>query len=169
MRRIVFLSLMVACAILLQIMESFFPVFGFIPGFKIGFANLASLLVLRLWGLRSMWIVSLTRILLASLMMGTIFSVPFWLSLAGGICSLVAMSLASKCRCFSIYGISILGACFHSIGQVLVITFLYRQYFMQLFLPILLALSNVSGLINAYIAQLVCHRLEKGRIQYGKI
>lgn len=168
-RKVVFLSLMVACGILLQLLESFIPVTMIVPGFKVGFANIAALLSLMIWDVKEMWVVSLARIILASLMMGTIFSVSFWLSLSGGLCSLIFMSIAYKSNVFSYYGVSIIGAAFHSIGQVMMITFIYQQYFMQLFLPILLALSIVSGLVIALVSNLVYVRIEKKVSLYGKI
>ena len=139
------------------------------PGFKIGFANIVSLLTLMLWDIPSMWCVALLRIVLASLMMGTIFSVSFWLSLSGGFLSLIMMTIFKKAKVFSIYGISVIGACFHSVGQVIMITLIYQQYFMQLFLPILLALSIVSGLLIAIISNQVYIRVQKGMVKYGEI
>ena len=56
-RKIIFLALMVGCGIMLQIIESFVPVVIFVPGFKIGFANIVSLLTLMLWDIPSMWCV----------------------------------------------------------------------------------------------------------------
>ena len=162
-RRVVYLSLFIAAGILLQLMESFFPVVMIVPGYKIGIANVASLFALYMFGIREMWIVALGRIVLAALMQGNIFSVPFLLSMSGGILSLVAMSIGFRCRLFSIYGVSVLGACFHNVGQVLAISWIYQQYFMRLFLPILLALSIVSGLCIALLSQNVYERL-KGRI-----
>ena len=76
------------------------------------------------------------------------------------------MSIGYRSNLFSIYGISILGAAGHSIGQVLMVTWIYQQYFMQLYLPILLALSIVSGLVIAIIAQKMIERL-KGKVLYG--
>jgi heptaprenyl diphosphate synthase len=69
------------------------------------------------------------------------------------------MIFAYKLNLFSIYGVSVLGACFHSIGQVIAITFIYQQYFMQLFLPVLLALSIVSGLCIALLTAQLLKRL----------
>lgn len=168
-RKTIFLALMVGCGIMLQIIESFVPVVIFVPGFKIGFANIVSLLTLMLWDIPSMWCVALLRIVLASLMMGTIFSVSFWLSLSGGFLSLIMMTIFKKAKVFSIYGISVIGACFHSVGQVIMITLIYQQYFMQLFLPILLALSIVSGLLIAIISNQVYIRVQKGMVKYGEI
>ena len=167
-KKTVYVAFFIAVGIVLQIMESFIPVMIIIPGFKIGFANMAGLLALLIWDEKTMSVVTLSRIFLAALLQGTLFSVSFWLSLTGGILSLLAMIVAYKSKKFSIFGISILGACFHNVGQVIAITFIYQQYFMQLFLPILMALSNVSGLCIAYLTQKVYIRL-KGRLQYGTL
>lgn len=152
-----------AVGILLQLIESFVPIVMIVPGFKIGLANLASLFALMIYDKKSMWIVGMGRIFLSAILQGTLFSVAFWLSLSGGLLSLLAMSIGADVKVFSIYGISILGAAFHSVGQVIAVTWIYQQYFMQLFLPILLALSIVSGLVVAILSQKMLDRL-KGRI-----
>lgn len=152
-KKAVQLSFLIAVGILLQIMESFIPVLMIVPGFKIGFANLVSVFALWEYDRKSMWIVSLGRIFLSSLLQGTLFGISFWLSLSGGLLALIAMSLACQAKCFSVYGISVVGAACHSVGQVLAITWIYQQYFMQLYLPVLLALSIVSGLIIAMITE----------------
>ena len=162
-RKSVNLGFLMAVGILLQLIESFVPIVMIVPGFKIGLANLASLFALMIYDKKSMWIVGMGRIFLSAILQGTLFSVAFWLSLSGGLLSLIAMSIAADVKVFSIYGISILGAAFHSVGQVIAVTWIYQQYFMQLFLPILLALSIVSGLVVAILSQKMLDRL-KGRI-----
>ena len=162
-RKMIQLALLMAAGILLQLMESFFPVVMIVPGYKIGIANVAGLFALYAFGVSEMWIVTLGRIFLASLLQGNLFSVACILSVSGGILSLIAMSIGYRCRIFSIFGVSVLGACFHNVGQVLAISWIYQQYFMQLFLPILLALSIVSGLCIALLTQHVYKRL-KGKI-----
>ncbi|WP_297237230.1 Gx transporter family protein [uncultured Faecalicoccus sp.] len=156
------MAFLVACGIVLQIVESFLPTSWILPGFKLGFANIVGLFAWKRYGVGSMWTVNLTRVFLASLLQGTLFSVAFWLSLSGSLCSMLMMSIGIRTRWFSIFGISILGAAFHSVGQVLMVTWIYQQYFMQLFLPILLALSIVSGLLIGLLTQLLIQRW-KGR------
>ena len=162
-KKSVILAFLVAAGILLQLLESFVGVFMIVPGYKIGLANIAGLFALYMYDEKSMAYVSLLRIFLSSLMQGTLFSVSFWLSLSGGL----AMIIAYKSKAFSIYGVSILGASFHNIGQVIAITWIYQQYFMQLFLPILLALSIVSGILIAVICKKVLSHINGG--SYGKI
>lgn len=151
-RKMVQLSMLVAAGILLQLIESFFPVVMIVPGYKIGLANIVGLYALYAFGIRDMAAVTLLRIFLAALGMGTLFSVSFILSLSGGILAILAMALTYKAGIFSIYGVSVAGAAAHSFGQVMAITVLYQQYFMQLYLPVLLALSIVSGLCIALLS-----------------
>jgi heptaprenyl diphosphate synthase len=158
-RKSVLLSFFMAAGILMQLIESFFPVVMIVPGYKIGLANIATLFVLYAYGPKEAVIVSFGRIFLACLLQGTLFSIAFWLSFSGGVCSLIVMIIAYKFNLFSIYGVSVLGACFHSVGQVIAITFIYQQYFMQLFLPVLLALSIVSGLCIALLSAQLLRRL----------
>lgn len=165
-RKSVMLAFLVAVGILAQLLESFVPIAWIVPGYKIGLANIVSLFALYMLDAKSMIIVSLLRIFLASLLQGTLFSVSFWLSLSGMILASIAMLIGKKVNIFSIYGVSILGAAFHNVGQVIAITFIYQQYFMQLFLPILLALSIVSGLCIA----LLCNQIiKRGGFIYGKL
>ena len=166
-KKSVILAFLVAAGILLQLLESFVGVFMIVPGYKIGLANIAGLFPLYMYDEKSMAYVSLLRIFLSSLMQGTLFSVSFWLSLSGGLLACLAMIIAYKSKVFSIYGVSILGASFHNIGQVIAITWIYQQYFMQLFLPILLALSIVSGILIAVICKKVLNHINGG--SYGKI
>ena len=166
-KKSVILAFLVTAGILLQLLESFVGVFMIVPGYKIGLANIAGLFALYMYDEKSMAYVSLLRIFLSSLMQGTLFSVSFWLSLSGGLLACLAMIIAYKSKAFSIYGVSRLGASFHNIGQVIAITWIYQQYFMQLFLPILLALSIVSGILIAVICKKVLSHINGG--SYGKI
>ncbi len=75
-------------------------------------------------------------------MQGTLFSVSFYLSLSGGILACIAMIIAYRSKVFSIYGVSILGACFHNIGQsdrdyLDLSTIFYAAFFCQFFFGII--------------------------------
>lgn len=158
-RRMVVLALLIAAGILLQLIESFFPVVMIVPGYKLGLANICSLYALYAFGSREMVIVMLLRVFLSCLAQGTLFSVPFILSLSGSVLAALAMALAKKAGIFSIYGVSVAGAAAHTFGQVIAVTLLYQQYFMQLFLPVLLALSIVSGLCIALLCSALLKRV----------
>lgn len=158
-KKSVILAFLMAIGIVLQLLESFIPIVMIVPGYKIGLANLASLFALMYYDKKSMCIVSLGRIFLSCLLQGTLFSIAFWLSLSGGILALIAMSITYSTKKFSIYGISVAGAASHSVGQVIAVTWFYQQYFMQLYLPVLLALSIVSGLLIGMLTQMIVRRV----------
>lgn len=161
-RKLTALSLLVAAGILMQIVESFFLFVMVVPGYKVGLANIAGLYALYAWSARDMVIVTVTRIVLASLATGTLFSVSFILSCTGSALAMLAMALAKKSGIFSIYGVSCAGAICHTIGQTIAISLLYQQFFMGLFLPALCALSVVSGLCIAWLAAQLLIRTRAG-------
>lgn len=161
MKKITILAMLVAAGILMQLIESFFPIVMIIPGYKIGLANIAGLFALYAFGIQEMVIVTFLRVFLASLATGTLFSIPFILSISGCTLSCLAMALAKKSGWFTIYGVSVAGAASHTFGQVLAISFLYQQYLLQALLPVLVALSVLSGLCIAYLTTILLERVPK--------
>lgn len=161
-RRMVMLALLTAAGILMQLIESFFPVVMIVPGYKLGLANICGLYALYAFDIKSMVIVTYLRVILSCLAQGTIFSVPFWMSFAGCTVAMIFMIICYKAKIFSIYGVSVAGAAGHTFGQIAMITFLYQQYFMQLFAPVLLSLSIVSGLCIALLTSQLLTRLPAG-------
>lgn len=87
--------MLTAIAILFNIIESFIPFF-YIPGIKIGLANIIIVAVLYLYGIKEAFYVSILRIIVVGLLRTGLFSTTFLFSLAGAILSLTAMSILKK-------------------------------------------------------------------------
>lgn len=153
-------ALLCALAIVFHFIESMVVIPIPVPGFRLGLANILSLVALYYFGVQALFTVGLVRVIFASLLSGMLFATSFWLSLAGVLLSSTVMSIAKRFSCFSMYGVSVLGSCAHIVAQVLVITWIYQQFFMQALLPILTALSIPTGLIIAMFAQQICRRLK---------
>lgn len=162
-RRLTTFTMLCALAILFHYVESLIVIPLPVPGFRLGLANIIALITLYLYAARAMLAVSLMRVLFVSLLQGTLFATSFWLSLSGVLLSCAAMSIARRCRCFSIYGVSVLGSVFHCIGQVIAVSWIYRQFFMQALLPLLCALGVLSGLLIGALAHQVLNRLQRER------
>ena len=105
-RRLTTFTMLCALAILFHYVESLIVIPLPVPGFRLGLANIIALITLYLYDARAMLAVSLMRVLFVSLLQGTLFATSFWLSLSGVLLSCAAMSIARRCRCFSIYGVS---------------------------------------------------------------
>lgn len=148
LRKEVILALLVAGAIVLHIVESMIPTFLLIPGAKLGLANIITLFALINYGFRDGLRVLFLRIILSSLLIGTFMTVSFFLSLMGGLISFTIMSYTYYFHrnSFSIIGISIFGAVFHNLGQILMAYFLISNWRILFYLPYLLLLSLPTGI-----------------------
>ena len=84
------------------------------------------------------------RCLLGSMFGGGISGLAF--SLTGGLFAMTIMSISRRLRIFSVYGVSILGAAAHNVGQVCVAVFLMNSVYVIGYLPYLLIVSLFTGM-----------------------
>ena len=162
-RRFTYLALLSAVAIALNLLESIYigPIFGVL---RLGLANIAALLALKLMGRKEMIIVNVMRVVIGNLLRGTIFSSTFWISSGGVILSSVAMTVLDRMDS-SLLFTSIIGSVAHSSGQVLIVSFLYRQAGMAAILPYLLLGSIPTGILIGTVAKLVLTRIRPLRLK----
>lgn len=152
-RRMTRLAMLLAVSIVLSIVEGFIPT-GPIPGIKLGLANAVALYILYKDGVVEAIIVSILRVLLAGLLRGTIFQMGFWMSVSGMILSLGMMILFKLLlKKFSIIGVSIIGAIFHSVGQILIAMLYLETAYVGYYLPILILISVGTGILTGFIAK----------------
>lgn len=164
-RRLVFLSLLLAMATALHVLEGLFPIPLPFPGVKLGLANIVTLLVLYLYDLRAGLTVAVTRVFLGSLIGGIFLSPGFLLGLSGAVTSTLMMALLLKqTKCFSPLGISLAGAVAHNVGQLLMAALLLQTSAIFFYLPFLLLIAIPMGLLTGYILQRLLERMEKADI-----
>ena len=165
-RRLVYLSLLLAMATTLHVLEGLFPIPLPFPGVKLGLANIITLLVLYLYDLRAGLTVAIARVFLGSLLGGTFLAPGFLLGLTGAVLSTLLMALlVKKTTCFSPLGISLAGAVAHNLGQLLMASLLLQNQAVFFYLPVLLLAAIPSGLVTGYILQRLLERLEKTGIR----
>ena len=95
-RKLVTIAILSSIAIVLSILESFIPT-G-IPGVKLGLANAVTMIVLYLYSEKEASLVLLLRIFLVGLIYSGILSISFFLSLVGGLLSLIVMILIYRIK-----------------------------------------------------------------------
>ena len=156
-RKLVFLAIMIAISVVLSIVESMISVI-FIPGVKLGLANVITLIILLTFSEKDAFIVVLARLLIVALTYSGLFSNSFWISLSGGMLAILSMILIKKFN-FSIYGISVLGSTMHMVGQVLAAMTLADPA-LAVILPYLVMLAVPTGLLTAYLAKRIIYSLE---------
>lgn len=148
-----------ALAVTIHILESAIPMP--LPGVKPGLANVIVLIVLLRHGFRMAAAVSLLRIVVGSIFIGTFLTPTFFLSLAGGLASLgVAGVLALAGRHIGPVGLAIAMAMAHMAGQFLLAWWLFVPHPALLnLLPALLALAMGLGAFTGIIAAGILQRL----------
>jgi len=165
-RRLVYLSLLLAMATALHVLEGLFPIPLPFPGVKLGLANIVTLLVLYLYDLRAGLTLAIARVFLGSLLSGTFLAPGFLLGLTGAVASTLIMALlVKKTDCFSPLGISLAGAVGHNIGQLLMASLLLQNRAIFFYLPVLLLTAIPTGLVTGYVLQRLLDRLEKTGIR----
>lgn len=159
---LVTLSLLSSLAIVLFVLESSLP--NPFPWLRFGLANIIIMIGLALFGFKDGLFISLIRTTVGSIIIGSFLGPAFWLSLAGGLASVLIMGLAYKLfsSLFSLIGISILGAYTHSLTQLaLVFLFLIQRREIFALLPFLLFCSLLTGFINGLAALYLLEYLKK--------
>ena len=84
------------------------------------------------------------RCILGSVFGGGISGLAF--SMVGGVFAMTTMCIFKNCKGISIYGVSVLGAAAHNIGQILVAVFLMGSVYVIGYLPYLLLVYVFTGM-----------------------
>lgn len=155
--RVAFLGLFTAFAMILSFVESQIPTFVAIPGIKLGLPNIAIIIILYRFGWKEASIISLLRVVLTSLLFGTVLSMLY--SIAGAVLSLVAMILLKKV--LSTVTISVIGGVCHNIGQILVAILVTETQQLLYYLPVLIISGVIAGIVVGIVAALSVKKIEK--------
>jgi len=150
MKKEIRIAMLLAFSIVLNILESFIPIFN-IPGIRIGLANIPILVTLYIYGFKDAIYVSILRVFVVGILRTGLFSTTFWFSLFGSVFSIISMILIKKLN-LSIVGVSIFGSFMHNIGQ-LIAAFIFINTNMLYYLPFLTILSIFSGVFIGIISK----------------
>lgn len=145
-KKITLCGVLVALALALSYIERFIPLQMIVPlpGVKLGLANTVTLVALYMLKTRYAFMILIVRCILGAMFSGSITGLLF--SLCGGILAMSVMALTKRMKCFSIYGVSILGAAAHNIGQMTMAVLLMRSIYIGTYLPYLLIVAVFTGL-----------------------
>ena len=150
--------MLTAVCLIIGYVESLMELSFIAPGVKIGLSNSIACVLVFYGDIRGAVAVNISRILLSALLFGSPVSLCF--ALAGGMASLVIMSLLKNCRFLSIAGVSALGGALHNIAQCAVgVVFVGKGA--VYYLPVLLVSGVACGAVVGVLSKLILHRIEK--------
>lgn len=151
-QKMVLLANLLAIAIVLNIIESLYIRISPVPGAKIGFANIVTLIVIYLYGVKEATVLTVLRILLVSILIGTFLGPTFYLGLGGAVASITVMIILRKLDYFSIVTVSVLGSIGHAAGQILIGIPVLGSSAIIYWLPVMLLISVPAGILTGVIA-----------------
>ena len=145
------LALLAAVAVVLGYFEGIIIAFMFLPpGIKLGLATTVLLYSVYLLGPGYSVILMILKVVLTGYMSGNL-AAAFLYSMGGGALSLGMMLLVKKLGGndkVSIVGVSVVGAVFHNVGQLLVASLVVRTPGLMLYIFPLLISAVVTGVIT---------------------
>lgn len=153
--KLVLTSLFFAIAIILSIIENSLPPLPIaVPGVKFGLSNIAVMYVLFFVGKESAYMVAVLKAVFVFATRGWIASV---LSLTGGVLSLTIMILLMVLfrEKISYLILSIAGAVFHNIGQLIAVSIVYTNLYLMYFMPVLLVTGVLAGIVTSILLNVI--------------
>ena len=160
--KMVYISLLVAQALVLFLVERMIPVPFITPGAKLGLANLVIVIAIyTLDSYKEAFTVLFLRILLSCMFGGSISSLLF--SLSGAIFSFVIMIVIKTIGKdkVSIIGVSAAGGVFHNIGQLLIAACIVKNIGVMLYLPVLSIAGIGTGIFIGVTANYMIAHIKK--------
>lgn len=147
------LAALAAIAVALQMLETAIPTP--LPGVKPGLANIVTLITLLVLGWRAALWVTLLRIVASGLLLGTLLSPTFWLSLTGALSALLVLAPLRPLypHFLSPLGLAVPAAMAHTVGQFLFAwTIIIPHPQLIWVLPPLLLSGLLTGILTGIIA-----------------
>lgn len=155
--RAAYFGVFTALALILSYVETLIPVQFGIPGIKLGLANLVVVIVLCKTDWKEALLLSVSRVLLAGFIFGSLFSIIY--SLAGGVLSLLVMAVLVRSERFGTVGVSMAGGVAHNIGQLAMAMIAVSTYQVGYYLPVLLIAGLVTGAVIGLAADAILKRI----------
>lgn len=161
-RKITFLGLAAACAIVLSYVEMLLPpLWSAVPGIKMGLPNIMIVFLLYRYTLKEAATVSLIRIFAVSFMFGNAMILAY--SLVGAALSLALMGLLKKTQKFSTVGVSIAGGVAHNLGQIIVAILVMRTVEIGYYMIVLTMTGTLAGILVGIAGALLMKYIPQGR------
>ncbi|HHU22956.1 MAG TPA: Gx transporter family protein [Clostridiales bacterium] len=159
-RRLTLMASLAAIALTIFIAESQIPPIVPLPGIKLGLANIITLVAMSVLSRRDAGLILAVRIILGSIITGSVSSLIF--SLSGGILAYAVM--AAIIGLFPeelIWVVSTLGAMAHNAGQLIAAVFITKTPGILVYAPALLASSIVTGVFTGLASMLLIQSFKR--------
>ena len=159
-KQMVLTALLFAVVLVLSVLENELQIPVPVPGIKLGLSNIVVMYSLFFVEKKEALLLAVLKSLFVFLTRGAVASL---LSLCGGLLSISVMILFLMIlkEKISYLMISILGAVFHNVGQMIAISILYTNVLLWAYLPVLLISGIIAGAATSTLLKVTLPALKK--------
>lgn len=162
-KKVAYMGLMAALALILSYVESLFPpIFAAVPGIKVGLPNIVIIFVLYRFGFKEAAAVSLVRLAAVALLFGSVITLAY--SLAGAVLSLTLMALCKRFNIFTTVGVSVVGGVSHNLGQIIVAMLIMETAQIGYYMIVLAVTGTLAGVFIGLAGSLLLKYMKNIRI-----
>lgn len=156
-KKLVLMALLTAIALTIFLIEAQIPAPVPIPGVKLGLANIITVFAVFAIGPGDAAAILFVRVFLGAVFAGNFSTILY--SGAGGFCAILVTILLRKILTDKqLWVAGALGAVAHSLGQMGMAVLITGTPSLMVYLPVMIAISIVTGLFTGLCAQLLIHR-----------
>ncbi len=154
---LVLTALLFAVALVLSIVENSLPSVSFflpVPGVKLGLSNIAVMYALFFLNKKPAFAIAVLKGLFVVMTRGPIAGL---LSFSGGVLSVIVMSLLMYLfrNKISYLALSIFGSITHNVGQFIVVSLIYTNMYLWVYLPVLLISGVIAGIATSILLRFI--------------
>jgi len=157
--RIALSGLLVALMLVLGYVESLIPVAAGIPGIKLGLSNGILIFAIYMLGIPTAFLLMVLKVVLSGLMFGGVSAMMY--AMAGGLVSMVAMSLLSRVKGIHPVVVSMMGGVGHNVGQVGLAMIMLNTPKLLYYMALLMIVGLICGALTGVCADSVMKHLKK--------
>ena len=156
-KKISLLAMLLSLSMVFSYFEARFPIITWIPGAKLGLANIVVMVALYEIGTKEAWCLSVLRVILTGFLFGNFFAVLF--SLAGAFLSLGIMTVLKRFTKLSMGFVSVAGGVFHNLGQIIVAGIVLENQNVWYYFPMLFFTGILAGAIIGILGSSICKKV----------
>ena len=151
LRKMTHISILSGLSLIIYVLESQIPPVIPVAGVKLGLANVVTLYAKVTLGRKAAFFVLMTKIFLGNLFTGSVVSL-FYSLLGGLLCFLAEIIMFRIVTKEQMWAVSITGAIFHNIGQVIAAIVLMGTEKILWYLTILVPVGIITGAFTGLVA-----------------
>jgi heptaprenyl diphosphate synthase len=151
-------GLLISMMLVLGFVESRIPINAGIPGIKLGLSNGVLIFAVYMLDLPTAWMLMALKVTLSGLLFGGFNTIMY--ALAGGVLSMLCMSLLSRIKGMHPITVSMAGGVAHNVGQVALAMVILQTPQLLYYMAVLMLVGMACGALTGIVADSVMKHLK---------